>query len=199
MEWFYKKAYKEKFPPCIKAILEDTGYTTKLSLSKLQAETIKSIEDFVTSNKRVLKQLTCCHSNVYKKLDHFRFLPGHKSIILSLPNQIEELQMCKGLKTNKRANKKTKKGTKQRSRYSDDELKQKLVNLLVAASRRGQFQLPEGTISDANIIEFKRYPKTDENVCECKFSCPFCPKNVKVVFKTFWMSSNATKHLKCHI
>lgn len=219
LEATHKNTYNEKFPPCIKAILEDTGYSTKSSLMKLQEETIKTIEDYLTSNKSVLNHLTCCYSDVYKKMDHFHFLPGHKAIILSLPNDVEQLKMFNELTTNKRTikqktkqaneeeNKQMKKRVKKRGRkkikkrckYSDAELKQKLVELMIATSRRGNFQLPEGTITDANIIEFERFPEDDENVCTCKFSCPFCSKLTKLIFKTYWMSSNATKHLKSHI
>lgn len=41
-----------------------------------------------------IKSLTCCHSEFYKNLANFHFLPGHVTIIATIPKYIEEYRIA---------------------------------------------------------------------------------------------------------
>lgn len=81
----------------------------------------------------------------------------------------------------------------------NDYLKGKLINSLTVYLKKSGLKGNEDIISEANIMDFEREQNPSKVVCKCRFSCPFCPKTVSVKYKDFWMSSNATNHLKMHI
>lgn len=78
-------------PKCLKILLSAAGYDTSLSLSQIDEEKIVDIENFLNTNKRYVGKLKCCYSKHYKDLEIFKFLPGHKAILKTIPSQIEEL------------------------------------------------------------------------------------------------------------
>lgn len=193
LETFHKKKYNEKIPPCIKSLLSDAGYDTLSRLKNIDEEKVKCVEEFLAANKTLVDKLKCCHSSVYKQLEHFQFLPGHKTVIMSLPDEIREME-----RNNMRNKESSPKNIKKNS-LSDEELKENLIKNLTTASGKAGFQIPRGIISELNLVEFERFPEDNVNVCKCRFSCPFCSKTFSLIYKTFWMSSNATKHLKTHV
>lgn len=182
----YFRKYNETFPKCIKQLLIETGYDTVSTLTKIDEEKIKQIECFVNSNKVLLSKLECCYNEECQQFENFEFLPGHKTILMNIKNEISELNLLK-------------KPKKDKSALTDPALKEKLISNLIAASKKTGFEFPVGIISEANIVDYKREPIESANICKCRFSCPFCSKKIPVIFKHFWMSSNVTKHLKSHI
>lgn len=76
----------QNFPNCIKMILFHAGYDNLLGISALNEELIAQAEEYVNSNgKELVEKLTCCHSEEYKNSianRTFKFLPGHKKLIL---------------------------------------------------------------------------------------------------------------------
>lgn len=186
-------SHNEKLPKCVKSLLIDAGYDTILSLNEMDDAKIKKVEDFLNANKQFVNKLKCCYSEHYKQLEKFEFLPGHKSIILALPNQIKENQ-----------DKQIKKSRKQRhDLLSNEELQQQLIksltNFLKIQAEKANLEIPEDVISEANIHNFETETNGNDFLCTCRFSCPFCSKTYSVNYKTFWMSSNVTKHLKTHV
>lgn len=191
IEQLQKRLTKEKLPECIKSLLIPAGYDTLASLSQLSDETIKSIEEFHRRNAERVNSLTCCYSDYYKSLNEFSFLPGHRSILLSLPNQIKEI---KKNSTNKRSESK-KNGAKKS--LSDEILRTQLLNSLNKYLRsKTALKTTNDLLSAIHIKEFKR--GTGDCVCSCKFSCPFCQKLIPATYKAYWHSSNITSHLKKH-
>lgn len=180
----------EKYPGCVVKLLTAAGFDTILSLSGIDEEKIKEIEVFLTSNKQFVNELKCCQSEWYKELEHFQFLPGHKAIILALPEKIKEMTTEKS---------KSKLCLNQNNSAQDEELKQHLIKNLIAFSGKAGFQLPQQAISEANIHEFERGSDDNVFVAKCRFSCPFCSKNYSVIYKKNWQSSNVTAHLRKHI
>lgn len=180
----------EKYPGCVVKLLTAAGFDTILSLSGIDEEKIKEIEVFLTSNKQFVNELKCCQSEWYKELEHFQFLPGHKAIILALPEKIKEMTTEKS---------KSKLCLNQNNSAQDEELKTHLIKNLIAFSGKAGFQLPQQAISEANIHEFERGSDDNVFVAKCRFSCPFCSKNYSVIYKKNWQSSNVTAHLRKHI
>lgn len=175
----------ESFPNCIKSLLTHAGYSSMMSLETFDEMKIKRAEDFLNKNKQFMGELDCCHSQYYKELEVFEFIPGHKSIILELPKQIKELRKFKQTKT-------TALGEQLKKN-----LIEKMMEYLQENSPKGN-EYVEGTISEANIQDF--HPHTKGNAkWKCFFSCPFCPKKYSVLYTKTWEASNATRHLNKHI
>lgn len=76
----------------MKILINAAGYDTLYALSEINEEKIKEIEFFLTSNIHLVKKLTCCRSDHYKQLETFEFLPGHRAIIMALPDQIKKMK-----------------------------------------------------------------------------------------------------------
>lgn len=174
LEKKHKKIYKSDFPNCVKTLLFSAGYDRNSNLASLNAEKIEEIEKHLNLDKDIIENLDCCYSEEYKKLNEFRFLPGHKALILMIPDLI-------GVSKNV---------------VTDHELKSSLIKKLMTACAKAGAKLPAGTISEANLLEFHRTTKEKDTVCQCTFSCPFCSKTYTIKYKTFWMTNNAWKHLK---
>lgn len=87
----FEKYIKNKFPSYIKNILVNSGYDNELSISKLNNESINDIEIFVTANRNLLK------NSIYEKSSEkkFSFLPGHRHLLLDLPNQLRDFKNSK--------------------------------------------------------------------------------------------------------
>lgn len=81
-----EKSINEKFPDNIGDILIEAGFTTKTSLSKLDFNSLRSIEKYVQDNPEkfgiILKDTR------YEQSVKFKFLPGHEALLLSLPEEI---------------------------------------------------------------------------------------------------------------
>lgn len=82
MEWC-----EIELPVCLKKILSTSAYDCANSLRLLDAEKVAEIERYVSEFGRcVIDELNCCHSETYKKQKIFKFLPGHRAILMSLPS-----------------------------------------------------------------------------------------------------------------
>lgn len=170
-------------------LLERAAYDTLNSMKAIDTAKICDIEAYLMEHRSTwIDDIRCCKSEEYKKQTTFHFLPGHKTILLAIPEQIKQMSGAK----------QTTKVSKKKDR-SDEELKQNLISNLVNYMKNNQFMLPDGILSENNIREFVRASEIEDFVCKCRFVCPFCPKTFPLTFKTFWMSSNLTNHLKHHI
>lgn len=132
----------------------------------------------------------------------FGFLPGHRSIILNIPNQIVAMREEKernhhGNPRSSTQNSRTNKFDAKKA-LSDQCLKSKLIsNLGNFIQKQPECNIPN-LIKDVHIEDFQRGANTDNYVCKCKFICPFCEKKIPAIFKHFWQSSNICSHLKSH-
>lgn len=180
----------DKYPNCVKDLLTLVAYDTIHSLNEINQQRLEEIEQFLTSQKEFIQKLNCCRSDYYKSLEVFKFLPGHATIILALPDQINQMENAKGAKQLEFKKKK-----------SDQELKENLVENLMTYSAKLGFQFPKGVINERNIQQFERNAdaSADNYICKCIFSCPFCPKTISTKFIKYWISGNITAHLKKHI
>lgn len=180
----------------MKILLKKAGYDRLNSLSKIDTARITEIELHLDNNREWINDLKCCNSEYYKQLTVFQFLPGHRATILDIPEQIQ--QMCgivgavSGVKSVAALN-----STK--TQRSDDDIIQNLVSNMLKFAEKLNFPLDAEIISAKNVNDFKHGTMSDDFVYKCRFSCPFCSTVFPLKYKTFWMSSNLTKHLKKHI
>lgn len=186
-----------KYPECVEHLMVRAGYDSILSLSQINENKVAEIENFLNTNRQIISELKCCHTAWYQNMENFIFLPGHKSIILSLPDQIKAMTEKTMEKTNPISK------SKRNKVQSDEELINHLVSNLQEFTKnqaeKAGFEMTTEVISPINIHHFERTSNTDSFVAKCRFSCPFCSKSYAVAYKKFWMSSNVTTHLKMHI
>lgn len=81
---------KEPIPDSVIIILKTTGYDQRISLRTLEARSIVEIEDFITENPSILSELPT--NSVYLRIKPFKFLPGHRTLIESIPKYIEVIE-----------------------------------------------------------------------------------------------------------
>lgn len=195
-----EKFNNEELPKCLKKLMEKAAYDRLNSLKSIDAMKIVEIEAFLTEHRSTwINELDCCQSEDYKKQTTFHFLPGHKTILLSMPEQIKQMTAAQHAHARTPAfvlESKTKMANKDQE---DDQLMSKLISNLLAFMKKNQFALSNEIISANNIRDFVRGTTSDNFVCKCRFACPFCSKVFPVIFKKFWMQSNVTKHLRSHI
>lgn len=170
-------------------LLERAAYDTMTSLKAIDTAKISDIEEYLMEHRSTwINDIHCCKSEDYKNQTTFHFLPGHKTIVLAIPEQIKQMGGVKQM--TKMAKKKDR---------PDEVLKQNLISNLMNYMENNNFELPAGILSENSIRGFVRGSEIENFVCKCQFVCPFCPKVFPLTFKSFWMSSNLTNHLKYHI
>lgn len=172
--------YGQKFPSCLKVILTKSGYDNNYAFEAICEDNVVKIENFVNENKHIVKK------TVYEKSVPFKFLPGHRAIILDLPRKIAEFK-------NKQANKQTETSTVSSELNPDreEELKNLLINKLINYSKYVKFELK---FNKTHLCEFK---KIGDKV-KCRVKCPICPKNYLCNYKTHWSVSNIEAHIREH-
>lgn len=102
-EWAnFENCVGQNVPMFLKLLLWKTGYDSMVSIKQISTHTIRSLEQFVQKRKNqilsdVFRTLELSggndHSlNDYKEQEVFEFLPGHRTILLSLRHKIECMQ-----------------------------------------------------------------------------------------------------------
>lgn len=192
-----EKHIGEPIPDFIKKILKACGYDHQIAFENFNREEIKEIEDFI--NEQFKEKPEFLLGTVYEQSECFKFLPGHRAILLSLPEIVKKV---KESKSQKKLNKKTKVNllvgnngdliTEENSVSFDLEilskkLIEKLNKFLEKISLNTEFH-PEN-ISNAKI---------ENNCVKCYVKCPSCLINTPCIYKTYWLVSNIEKHLKSH-
>lgn len=171
-------------------MLEFSAYSTELSLLELDETKIEGIEKHINANRHVLNELDCCYSEVYKNQPQFQFLPGHRSTVLGIKNQITKM---KEGRTQKRG---APGGAKSKRIKSAEELKEMLIDSLDAFSQKLGF--PKDLITNNNIVDFHEQLVNGQTIYKCGFSCVFCSKVTPIQYKGYWQTSNATGHYRIH-
>lgn len=157
-----EKINGEKLPECLKKILFLSGFNTFTSLEGMGANEIIEIEAFVNGNQDILNEIKCCGQEYAHNSNHFQFLPGHKVIIMNIPEQVKRIKSSKS----------NSKPTPQQ--IPDQDLKNQVINNLIKYMAKHGFELPEGILSERNILDFERTVNGFD--AKCRFSCPFCAK-----------------------
>lgn len=86
-----EKIIGDTLPPCVKSFLNLSACESLTALREINENNIVEIGEFMSNcDRNVLDELDCCHSEQYKKQTKFKFLPGHRAVLLSLPNKIRQ-------------------------------------------------------------------------------------------------------------
>lgn len=87
-------------PQSLKYLLWRSGYDSMIGVKQISGERIKELEEFIQKNRSELLHNSTFNENfnmlddmcVYQKQTTFQFLPGHKNILLDLPESIQKMQ-----------------------------------------------------------------------------------------------------------
>lgn len=91
-----EKILDEKYPECVKFLLECAAYNTLGSLKRIDEAKIGEIEAYLSENQSSwINDLSCCYNEEYKNQEKFHFLPGHKPILRGFADQIKQMNDLK--------------------------------------------------------------------------------------------------------
>lgn len=166
-------------------ILLNAGYDSTIVLSIITEKDIEIIENFVNSDFSVLNNSSY---NSSKDNFCFKFKPGHKQLILNLPNLVNE---CIKNKKVLSVNEQNKKSFIHLSK-DEDQLKQELVSKVSNYFEKRSLSVQ---LDAENIFEFHQ----NEKKFRCKFLCPLCDVKIGCEFITYWVISNLQNHIKSHL
>lgn len=184
-----------KFPAELKAILNISGFDCELSLKEIDEKSIELIEERVNTNlvANDLETVSALKGSTYEQKPlPFRFLLGHKILILSIPEKINSL---KKNKTKKRLGKRLLgqiENDSEEKVYGPEEYKNAL--LLKLKNYADKYKL-NFEIKENNIKKFTQVNK----VIRCVVQCCFCETKIPCTFHTFWIISNLTAHIRGHL
>lgn len=80
---------KSKICNCVKELLIQCGFENRASLENINDTNLQMMEEYIKNNRNCLENLPECHRNKYQSQAEFNFLPGHRVLLLNLP------QICK--------------------------------------------------------------------------------------------------------
>lgn len=201
----FEKKNGTKIPKCIQFLLKKAGYSNSHSFKNLDGNNVDFIESFLDENKQILKQLKGRHSQTYKSMNVFKFLPGHRNVILSILEVLPEVEAAMQRAHSKADAKMVNQCLKRKKKESGVALKQQLLQGLKNVALKLKFDMFADILTDDNLVDFVEILKACDcgkgcnTILKCCFVCPVCPKRYIIQYKRFWMSSNATKHIKKHI
>lgn len=174
---------KLDLPKIVQEILLQSAYDTKSALQTLDIQSIEFIEGHIEENREILS------GSVYENKKPFKLLPGHKGLILAIPQKIGKLHSDK-----KTLNKN--KQERQIVSFDDDQIelqKKELIAKLEHFCKNTELHL-ELNVSD--ICELK---VTDDRIT-CLVCCPYCQAKYSCFKKILkhWAVSNIESHFKKH-
>lgn len=166
-------------PLSMKTILTAVGYNCAFSFLKVTEEKLDSLETYIETNVRDAVDLF----DEYKLMKPFIFLPGHRSLILGIQEELLSRQELKKPKSTKHRNQPT---------LTEHDLRVSLINQVSSYAK------DNGVITDwsAAINEFQMTITDNTIVAQCSISCPICGSVNNMRYNKHWMVSNLFKHLR---
>lgn len=157
-----------------------SGYNHEFALETFKDDDIKKVEKFINQNKHFLKK------TVYENIPEFEFLPGHRAVLLDIPNKIKQYNKSKEEKAEEK-----KKQAEEEIAVKTAELKKSLVKKVKNYTDKIEF---ETKVDETNIIESTQVG----TLLQCRLKCSDCEKTFLCSFRKYWCISNFEKHLKEH-
>lgn len=199
-------------PEVILNVLIAAGYDNALSISEFNEADIVTIESFTEENLRDVLET----SKIYANVKPFVFLPGHKKLLIGLPNKLYSFK-------NRKCRKNLFATPKQEAQeigsepqvigsevevvelLTDDEinsLKKKLVKKL--NSRAQSFGIEtlfsvENIVSDLEPYIIQARSALNKVTYKCSVKCVQCEVSKPCTCVGHWQVSNLEKHLKEHL
>lgn len=171
----------------MKAILRYGAYDNKSSCLLLDTNTIADLENYISDvREEVIAGLDCCYAQTYKNQSRFRFLPGHKTCILSMPNQIKSMDATK--------KKKSKPMLEFKKLLTPAELKK----ILLTSLNRSVVKLgvEKDAYDEIHLGDVQSIVIDNDFTSKCTVQCFMCNIAINALYKGSWSTSNILRHLK---
>lgn len=200
----FEKFVRNSIPDYIVKVLIETGFDNAISISELNNDDIKIIEEFVETNlKHIVEK-----SGIYDLKEKFVFLPGHRKLILSLPKRLEEFENNKKKRKGKSETEQENVTTEEIELLTESEindLKDKLLSKLTKSAKN--YGLKEFTEEEVHssidvYINHSLVPKNKTHQkpsYKCLIKCIECEKEIPCTWNGYWQIGNLDKHLKNHM
>lgn len=103
-EWAaLENVFGQRVPMFLKLLLWKTGYDSLLSVKQISTDAVKELEEYIQRKKNQIFPEIFAELNNFGNDDHslsgyndqevFEFLPGHRTILMSFRNNIENMQL----------------------------------------------------------------------------------------------------------
>lgn len=128
---------EEEIPKCVVYILTESGFNSKMALKGIGLESIAQIEKYFNSNYEKLRG--GLSGSLYENMEQFKILPGHRVLIESIPQYVDQLKI-----TNQSS-------TLNRNTFSY------VLNLLIETAENNSDRDPKGRRYDELLRYFATY------------------------------------------
>lgn len=165
---------KFKYPEFIKKILIEAAFDSPATLRTIEKSVVEKIETFVNNKTDLLKGTIYVDEAGNLKKTPFKFMPGHESLILGFPKDIDEYLSNKKL-------------TKSEIPKIDD-LKKLFIERVKTFAETKKLTF---TLNSEDLSKFVR----NNNRVKCEANCPFCQARTSCTFDSSWKITNYYKHI----
>lgn len=174
-----------KYPKFIKNILIYCGFENEISLSTINEKSIEEIEQNINQNIALLRGTNYIDTNGSLISAPFKFLLGHKSLILNIPKTIEEFT------DNKKKKKSVKNAEASGEQSNIENLRESLLLRLENYRKKKNLKF---SVSQDHLIKCT----LDDKRSKIHVKCVYCDVHVPCLFVNTWCISNYTKHILTH-
>lgn len=172
-------------PACMKRILTVSGYNSALSFKSIDESKVQELELYIEANHRK----TADEFPEYAEIKPFQFLPGHRSLILGIKDEILNIQTEKKQKF-------TKKSRRDEDEPRDEQSLELSLRNQMSAYANGIGLNLDWTQSINNIVLTSTGRST---MAQCSVSCPVCNKDYMLRYDRNWKVTNMYRHIRSHI
>lgn len=179
-----QKKFKKDIPQCLLEMLVASGFDTEFGIKNIDEESLKTIEVFFTENSKLLESIQV--PEYYKSSTPFKFLPGHKLLLLKLAERlnVKENHPPDAVNVN-----------------IDDlivQLEGDLIKKMVTYSTKRNFCIDAENFNATSLKDTTVIITNGVATGKCILTCPMCKKDVSVRLKKYWYSANFEKHIQAH-
>lgn len=166
-----------KYPSFIKKFLLQTAFDSTAALRTLDKNSIGQIEHFVNEHIECLKDTTYLDEIGRLKIKPFKYLPGHESLILNIPKNLDD-----------HLAKKKEKSARKSNEPAVEELRNSFAEQIKNYCDKKNIKLAL-SFDDLSEISYTN------NRVKCLAKCPFCSLKISCIYDSCWRASNYYKHI----
>lgn len=150
--------------------MTETGFDTEIALLELNEANVLIIEEYTQQNRDIL------HGTTYENCELFKFLPGHRALLLAIPKRISSFKESKEQRRKNTTNHlqhpktATEFETDETAIETPDDSELEKKQLIEKVHR---FCKNINLFLDLNVGDISDYIVLDDRI-RCRVSCPYC-------------------------
>lgn len=201
--WTGFQAYlKNSIPENIVKVLNNAGYDNAISVSEIEDKDILIIEEHVRAHKN--QQLLVEELQAYANVTTFSFLPGHRKLLLALPQKVHSFKNKKCKKNLFNSSKKDAQceTVEEVELPNEQDVKQLKENLLKRLNKSGYAVRINAVFVESNIVsEIEIYichsvVAKSKTAYKCLIKCTDCETKIPCTHNGYWQIGNLEKHFR---